>query len=295
MQPNSKLFAKSKALWGVLIAALSAAIYHRTGVNVSGYVDPLQQSIQAIIVALPPLVSALGVFVGLVLNIVGRVKAAQPLHLIPGAPSATLPLSPLTKTTLLFIGVGLVSILGLVACGSTNGGSTGPLPPSVTSTGTATATGATSTASTDIELALPLIRTGAAVATGGVLNFAVTDPAKRTALAGKMYTAASAVYSLSGGTFPTPAQFQSSIIAFGGSQKDAAYSQFAVAISGLYSSYYSKLITGDKKTAVDLLNAIAGGVEDATQAYVTTPPPAASAALWIPEGNDTGDVVTVSF
>jgi hypothetical protein len=31
------------------------------------------------------------------------------------------------------------------------------------------------------------------------------------------------------------------------------------------------LITGDTKTATDLLNAIAGGIEDATASYVTTP------------------------
>jgi hypothetical protein len=86
-----------------------------------------------------------------------------------------------------------------------------------------------------------------------------------------MYSAASAVYSLSSGTFPTPAQFQTSILAFGGSQADANYAQFSTAIAALYGSYYPQLVTGDKKTATDLLNAIAGGIEDATAAYVTTP------------------------
>ena len=151
---------------------------------------------------------------------------------------------------------------GLVAC-TTSGGTlavTGPV--AVTSPGATSAT---------IEAALPLIRTGASVATGAVLNFAVKQSSTRTRLANEMYAAANAVYSLSGGTFPTPAQFQSNILVFGGSQTDASYAQFATAISALYSSYYAKLITGDAKTGTDVLNAIAGGIEDATQSYVTIP------------------------
>lgn len=135
--------------------------------------------------------------------------------------------------------------------------------------------GTSSTSSIDaisgIESALPLIRTGAAVAAGGVLDFAVTQSSTRTRLANEMYSAANAVYSLSGGTFPTPSQIQSTVLAFGGSQADASYTQFATAVEALYSAYYPKLIKGDAKTAADLLQAIAGGIEDATQAYVTTP------------------------
>ena len=153
---------------------------------------------------------------------------------------------------------------GLVACASSGGTSPAAGPTAATSPGATSAV---------IEAALPLIRTGASVATGAVLNFAVKQSSTRTRLANEMYAAANAVYSLSGGTFPTPAQFQSSILAFGGSQTDANYAQFASAISALYSSYYAKLVTGDAKTATDVLNAIAGGIEDATQAYVTTPVP----------------------
>jgi hypothetical protein len=156
-------------------------------------------------------------------------------------------------------------ILSLTACGTT-GSSTS------STTGAAVATSApNTTASTMIEAALPLIRTGASVATGAVLDFAVKQSGTRTRLANEMYAAANAVYALSGGAFPAPAQFESSILAFGGSQKDANYAQFSTAIAGLYAAYYPKLITGDTKTATDLLNAIAGGIEDATQAYVTTP------------------------
>jgi hypothetical protein len=124
-----------------------------------------------------------------------------------------------------------------------------------------------------------LVRTGASVATGAVLDFAVKQSATRTRLANEMYAAANAVYSLSGGTLPAPAQFESSILAFGGSKTDANYAQFSTAIAGLYEAYYPKLITGDSKTASDLLNALAGGIEDATQAYVTTPTTSPSTAL----------------
>ena len=99
------------------------------------------------------------------------------------------------------IQAGLICLgLNLTACGTT--GSNASL--------------ATATNPAAIEAALPLIRTGAAVATGAVLDFAVKQSGTRTRLANEMYAAANAVYSLSGGTFPTPAQFESSILAFGG-------------------------------------------------------------------------------
>jgi hypothetical protein len=175
-----------------------------------------------------------------------------------------------TMKKIIFIGmltggaVGLV--LGLSGCSNTTGSST----LSALSGTPAATTGSTVNAA--VEAALPLVRTGAAVATGAVLDFAVNQAGTRTRLANEMYSAANAVYSLSGGTFPTPAQFQSSIMAFGGTQTDASYAAFSTAIAGLYAGYYPKLVAGaNTKTAIDLLNAIAGGIEDATQAYVTTP------------------------
>ena len=176
------------------------------------------------------------------------------------------------KSYLFAAGVTCV-VLNLTACGTTS--SSGPAGGSISAApaqGPAPATSA-------IESALPLIRTGAAVATGAVLDFAVKQTDTRTRLANEMYAAANAVYSLSGGTFPSPAQFESSIEAFGGSQTDASYAQFSTAIAGLYAAYYPKLVTGDTKTATDLLNAIAGGIEDATQSYVTTPSVTASATV----------------
>jgi hypothetical protein len=157
-------------------------------------------------------------------------------------------------------------ILTLAACATST--------PVGESSGTTTTT--TSTVSTVIEAALPLIRTGAAVATGAVLDFTVQQSSTRTRLANEMYAAASAVYSLSGGAFPTPTQLQGTIAAFGGSQTDANYAQFSTAIASLYAAYYPKLLTGNAKTAGDLLNAVAAGIEDATQSYVMTPATGAS-------------------
>jgi hypothetical protein len=156
-------------------------------------------------------------------------------------------------------------VFGLSACSTT-----------ATTTGSSTTAASSGTASNLIEAALPVIRTGASVATGAVLDFAVKQSSSRTQLANEMYSAASAVYSLSSGVFPTAAQFQASVLAFGGSQTDAGYGQFATAISSLYAAYYPKLQTGDAKTMTDLLNAIAGGIEDATAAYVSTPVVASS-------------------
>jgi len=174
----------------------------------------------------------------------------------------------------LILKTGLTSLIfSLTACETTS--------TNTTTNGTsaaATTASSGSTASSIIEAALPLVRTGAAVATGAVLDFAVKQSSTRTRLANEMYAAANAVYSLSGGTFPAPAQFESSILAFGGSETDASYAQFSTAIAGLYASYYPKLATGDTKTATDLLNAIAGGIEDATQSYVATPATTTSVA-----------------
>ena len=154
--------------------------------------------------------------------------------------------------------------LALTACGTTSTTTTPPSPAPVLSS-----------VDSAIEASLPLIRTGAAVATGAVLDFAVNQASTRTRLANEMYSAANAVYSLTSGTFPTPAQFQSNIMAWGGSQADASYASFSTAIAGLYSSYYPKLTSGaSTQTAVDLLGAIAAGIQDATASYVTTPAPA---------------------
>ncbi len=165
--------------------------------------------------------------------------------------------------TLLLVAGLLAAGVGVTGCASTA---------AATAPGSSTATATPGVIASAIEAALPLVRTAAAVASGAVLDFTVQQTSTRTRLANEMYSAASAIYSLSGGTFPTPAQVQSTVLSFGGSATDAAYARFASAVSSLYSAYYAKLAAGDAKTAVDLLNAIAGGIEDATASYVTPAP-----------------------
>jgi hypothetical protein len=276
---ETKFFLRSLAVWGIVVSSLCAFIRERTGVDLSDQAGPLQQAIQGIINALPVIAAPVGQFAGVIMVIVGRFRATQPLHIIPQTPSSGggSAFSPTRNVSMpvALAGAGLLA-LGLFGCAGTNASPAGGA--SSSGTATATATNGTSTATNAIEAALPLIRTGAAVATGAVLDFAVEQSSTRTRLANEMYAAASSVYSLTGGTFPTPAQFQANILAFGGSQTDANYAQFSTAIASLYGAYYPKLVTGDSKTATDLLNAIAGGIEDATASYVTTPAVTATTA-----------------
>jgi len=123
----------------------------------------------------------------------------------------------------------------------------------------------------DIESNLPMIRTGAAVAAGAYLDFGVQQDSTRIRLATQMNAAAATIASLSVGTFPSPDQMKADVLAAGGSQSDVKYAQFASSVSGLYAQWYPQIVKGDSKTAADLLNAVAGGIQDATDTYLTTP------------------------
>lgn len=140
-----------------------------------------------------------------------------------------------------------------------------------TSTST-TPTGTTVTTTTITPEALALIQSGASIATGAVLDFAVTDPTQRAKLANEMYSAANAIYSLSTGKLPTVAQFQSAILAFGGSQKDANYATFTTSVTALYSTYYTKYNTGNVSNANQVLASLAAGIQSSTVSYVSITP-----------------------
>jgi hypothetical protein len=168
-----------------------------------------------------------------------------------------------------------VSILALAGCGTNT--PPAPTPAPLPSTNAAPVVVVTPQPISTTDLAL--IQTGAEVASGAVLNFAVNNPTSRTKLANEMYSAANAIYSLSTGTLPTPAQFSSTILAFGGSQADANYSSFTTGIAGLYAAYYAKYNTGNTSNATAVLAALAAGIQSATQSYVTTPTPSTSDAL----------------
>lgn len=133
-------------------------------------------------------------------------------------------------------------------------------------------TGITTTVTTISPNGLALIQSGASIATGAVLDFAVTDPIARTKLANQMYAAAKAIYSLSTGNLPSVNDFQSAILAFGGNATDANYATFTTSITSLYSIYYTKYNTGNISNANQILASLAAGIESSTQTYVTTTP-----------------------
>lgn len=140
-----------------------------------------------------------------------------------------------------------------------------------TSTST-NSTGTTTTITTIQPAALGLIQAGSEVATGAVLDFAITDPTEKTKVANEMYSAANAIYSLSTGTLPSVAQFQAGILAFGGSTTDANYATFTTSLTALYSAYYTKYNTGNVSNANQILASLAAGIQSATSTYITVTP-----------------------
>lgn len=132
--------------------------------------------------------------------------------------------------------------------------------------------GATTQVTVITPVALNLIEVGSSVAAGGVLNFAITDSTERIKVANQMYSAANAIYSLSTGTLPTVDQFKQTILAFGGSDKDANYATFTSSLTSLYSNYYTQYNKGNISNANQILASLAKGIQDATQSYVIVTP-----------------------
>lgn len=113
MDTVAKFFLKSLSVWGLLLGAVCSLIYNRTGVNISDQVGPLQQAVQGVLNETPRMVSAIGALVGVIANIVGRIRAKQPLRLTPPAISASLAKTSAIAVAILFSAVSL----GLAGCG----------------------------------------------------------------------------------------------------------------------------------------------------------------------------------
>jgi hypothetical protein len=122
----------------------------------------------------------------------------------------------------------------------------------------------------DVTAALPYIRPGAAVACSAVLALAVSNQ-DRADVAGDIYAIGSVIYSLSGGQSVTPAQLQAAIAQV--APKSPEFGILATTIEGIYAGLYPQ-ITGDPKLALQVLNDLAGGCDDAASAYIATPIPA---------------------
>ena len=172
----------------------------------------------------------------------------------------------------------LVSAVLLTACSPTSQPT--PVNPSGTSTNTpaTNAPSGTSPGQTPISsLDLGLIQTGATLATGVVLDFAVTQTSTRQRLANEIYSSANFLYKASGGTPPTPADFALGLTAYG-LAGDTQYAQYTSALSSLYSTYYTKYIVNGSVTTQNfaaVLNSLAAGAESAASVYATVPPPTA--------------------
>jgi hypothetical protein len=118
---------------------------------------------------------------------------------------------------------------------------------------------------------LALIQTGSTVATGAILNFAVTQPAQRTTLANQIYASASALYQASGGTPLTPAALNALLTSYGVSGV-SQYTSYVTAVNGLYQTYYAKYVTGGStgvQNFTAIVNALAAGAESGASAYAT--------------------------
>lgn len=118
---------------------------------------------------------------------------------------------------------------------------------------------------------LALIQTAATIATGAVLNFAVSQASSRTQLANQIYASAKALYEASGGTALTPTDLNTLLQSYsvGGVSQ---YTQYVSAVEGLYNSYYAKYVMGGStgvQNFAAIANAIAAGAEAGASTYET--------------------------
>lgn len=104
------------------------------------------------------------------------------------------------------------------------------------------------------------IRAGAAVATTLVLDAAVSpgDLASKKAI---VKDVAVVIQQLASGNTPTPAELNAVLDRY--IQGSSKYTKFSTALKGLYAEQYAK-VGGDGRAVVNILNAIAQGVIDAT-------------------------------
>jgi len=136
---------------------------------------------------------------------------------------------------------------------------------------------ATTPTTTDpVAAYLPFIQTGAAIATGSIIQFAENSNTQRVNLANQLYSVSTALESLTGsGTVPSTAQLNITLKSFNTNVTVASqYQVFINALSALFSSYLPK-ISGNAKYSDEVINALATGVNEGASTYASTPTPAA--------------------
>ena len=112
----------------------------------------------------------------------------------------------------------------------------------------------------------------AATAATGVYLLTVSDVAARTQAANRIWSAANGADSLTTGTLPTPDALKQAILAWGGSDADASYGEFAATVIDSYQSIYQNVIASGGATALDatsLVEAIAAGARAGAAQYAT--------------------------
>jgi hypothetical protein len=116
-----------------------------------------------------------------------------------------------------------------------------------------------------VSTSIPTITAATEAAVGLALRH--QNPSEKTL--NYVYSVASAIRSLSGGeAAPTVAELNQALKAWTGGQDTSLFSSIGLAISALYASYYPQ-IEGNPKLALQVLEAIAAGVENGAIAYQT--------------------------
>lgn len=141
----------------------------------------------------------------------------------------------------------------------------------------------------NIEANLPLIRSGASLSVGGILQASIKTPTTLQNDGALCWQISHAVYSATSTTqtkLPTSTDLTGIVKGFTSNQTDAEVVKdvglLTSALNNVYSSYYAQLQalaaqTTNKtvqaqivKTGLDVLNALAGGVMDGTEQYAPT-------------------------
>ncbi len=100
------------------------------------------------------------------------------------------------------------------------------------------------------------------LANDAVFQYVIKNPQHREQLANDEYAFAVAIRSLMTGQVPTASQLERTLNVF--SVDASQWSRFPQLVSGLYSSFYPS-IKGDPKRAMDVLEAIAQGLEQSAE------------------------------
>jgi len=112
---------------------------------------------------------------------------------------------------------------------------------------------------TPVDKYLPAIRSAASLVSSAVLNIAVSD-SDRIGKANYIYAVAKATRTLAGGSVPSQADLRSTIELWVPDKQH--WSALATSLSFLYGGVYAQ-VKGDPKLALQVLEALAGGAEDA--------------------------------